>query len=119
VLEEFDSFLCEHRLGMKRTAEERRFIICTDGPWDVKKFLAPEIERKDLPLARYWRTLVNIRFSFAQLFRCKWQNVNSMLNKLDLQFVGRPHSGIDDSRNIAAIAYQVHRQRKLKPNMSI
>merc|ERR1719158_321580 len=67
----------------------------------------------------FYTIYVNIRCSFAQLFRCKWQNVNSMLNKLDLQFVGRPHSGIDDSRNIAAIAYQVHRQRKLKPNMSI
>lgn len=122
ALVQFDAFLSDHRLvheKRRRHEDDRRFVICTDGPWDVQKFLRPEVTRKNLPFAKYWINIVNIRRAFSQVHDCKWCVINDMLEKLGLTFVGRPHSGIDDSRNIAVIAYRLHQMHKLKPNMRV
>ena len=41
---------------------------------------------------------------FADFMKTKRMNVKRMLDKLGMQFLGNPHSGIDDTRNIAMIA---------------
>lgn len=106
VLREFEAFCATHGLvsSAHRVAGSRTFCIATDGPWDVRKFLAPECERKRIVgVARLWQNVVNIRRLFHDHFRLEKGGVTDMLAKVGLTFEGREHSGIADSRNIARL----------------
>merc|ERR1712070_387268 len=92
-----------------RPGKGRRFLLCSDGPWDTRKFLAPECRRKRIALPACWDRFVDIRQSFKQAFNVRHCNVNKMLAHRGLRFEGRPHSGIDDTRNIARILAEVLR----------
>jgi len=100
------SFVCRRR---DRALGRPLFVVCTDGPWDVKKFLRPECLRKGVPLQPYWQRFVDVRKSFAEGFQTGRCGVAKMLERRNLEFEGREHSGIDDSRNIARIAAEVLR----------
>jgi 3'-5' exoribonuclease 1 len=80
------------------------FAFVTDGPWDMREFLDKECTRKNIERKSYFDKWVNIRWLFAEFFYCSRGGVNKMLSRLGLKFEGRPHSGIDDARNIARIA---------------
>jgi len=80
------------------------FAFATDGPWDFDNFLVTEYSRLSLPVPFYFHEYVNIRMMFADYFRCSRMNVSRMLERMGMQFQGRLHSGIDDSRNITQIA---------------
>jgi len=47
--------------------------------------------------------------TFADHFRQRWLSLAGMLQQLSLEFEGSPHSGIDDSRNVARIARELVR----------
>mmetsp|Transcript_26444 Transcript_26444/g.81364 ORF Transcript_26444/g.81364 Transcript_26444/m.81364 type:complete len:315 (+) Transcript_26444:239-1183(+) len=106
TLLEFEEFCIAHGLVAGRRAEGgmRTFCIATDGPWDVRKFLAPECERKRITgFAKTWQRVVNIRRLFRDHFKLERGGVQEMLGRVGLEFEGREHSGIDDSRNIARL----------------
>ena len=81
----------------------KSFVMATDGPWDIQKFLSPECALKGLTLPWYMCEFVNIRHHFGSFTKSRKCNVNRMLKHFNLVFEGREHSGIDDSRNIARI----------------
>ncbi|EKF98412.1 hypothetical protein TCSYLVIO_010686 [Trypanosoma cruzi] len=87
---------------------ERMICMVTDGPWDMRKFMYECSVVRDghlfPPLFYRW---VNVRHSFAEHFRMRPRKLNDMLRKLGLSFHGHPHSGIDDSRNIARIVIEL------------
>jgi len=92
---------------------EAKFALCTDGPWDLKHFLAAECLRKggeldrlhaDSPHLQLW---VNLRWLHAQFYNKPRMGVSACLRYHRLTFEGRPHSGIDDTRNIARIAQRL------------
>lgn len=110
VLLEFDRFLLDN--GLARSdgkPASRSFVVTTDGPWDVLSFLRKECQRKGFPLQTYWDYFVDVRHWFAAWFNVRRCNINKMLEQCGLQFHGRPHSGIDDARNIARIAAEMIR----------
>ncbi len=49
-----------------------------------------------------WNVL-DVRKLFTAHFEKPSGNLNDMLTSLSMQFEGKPHSGIDDARNIARI----------------
>lgn len=110
VLDEFSDFLEENGV--------RNFTVCTDGPWDFSKFLYPESQRKNIDYP-YWAIhWLDIRRRFQRSFRLdKWYNIDRMLDALGMVFQGRPHSGIDDARNIARITRAVHLHDKINGKM--
>lgn len=117
VLEEFQDFLDSHGLVSKRRERSDSsplFVIATDGPWDIRKFLWPECGRKHLHLRHCWNQWVDIRRSFEHRrgVRC---GVVPMLQHLGLSFQGREHSGLDDARNIARILVALLQYGELKP----
>lgn len=114
VLWEFYAFCAGRNLVAreKRRACERTFVIATDGPWDVCKFLAPEAKRKGIRgLGSMWSSIVNVRSIFYQHFRMQRGGVAAMLQAVGLEFTGREHSGIDDARNIARLVTVLVQQR--------
>ena len=48
-----------------------------------------------------------MRKHFRNFYKVNQQNLQGMLDTLGMDFVGRPHSGIDDTRNIARIVIQL------------
>jgi 3'-5' exoribonuclease 1 len=116
VLDDFTEFLTLHKI--------HNFTMCTDGPWDFAKFLHPETKRKEIEYPEWGKHWIDLRRRFQRSFRLdKWQNVDRMLKMLGMEFQGRPHSGIDDARNIARIASALHKRDKvdgkMRPNRSI
>ena len=73
-------------------------------PWDIGRFLSNQCKISKITLPHYFNTWSNIRKHFRNYYKINNQNLEGMLDILGLTFIGRPHSGIDDARNIARIA---------------
>ncbi|XP_043916875.1 3'-5' exoribonuclease 1 [Protopterus annectens] len=86
-----------------------KYAILTDGSWDMSKFLNVQcrISRIKYPLfAKQW---INIRKSYVNFYKVPRSStkLESMLEKLGMEYEGRPHCGLDDSKNIARIAIRM------------
>ena len=102
VMTRFEDFLIKNDIN--------RFTTCTDGPWDFVKFLRTESIRKGIAYPTWALKWVDIRRRFEEDHKLeKRVGVNEMLAILGLEFEGRPHSGIDDARNIARIVKSCHK----------
>lgn len=106
VLKDFEHWLTENNLVFEGQAC-RSFAIATDGPWDMARFLAHQCIDSLLPYPEWAKNWINIKKSYCNFYRTKRLPLNQMLENLGLQFEGRPHCGMDDSRNIARIAIQL------------
>lgn len=109
----------KHENSGLKSPSEQLYSCCfiTDGPYDFINFLEPECIRKGITIPACFKLFMDIRLVFADFFHCEKMNINRMLRKLGLKFVGKQHSGIDDSKNIARIAIQLmKRGAKLKVN---
>jgi len=85
------------------------FVFVTCGDWDLKTMLPKEVKRKNLassvpPEMEQW---CNIKHVFSSVTGVRARGMSGMLDHLGLDLVGRHHSGIDDSRNIAALALKL------------
>jgi len=86
-----------------------RLLLATDGPWDIACFLAHEAHRKSLlglwkPYMTSWW---NIRWEVGRVFNggsARGLNVATQLSTCGLRFMGKEHSGLHDTLNIAAVA---------------
>ena len=80
-------------------------IIVTCGHWDLQTMLPMDLGLNHLrypdPVYKSW---VNIKQAFtAALKPFRVRSMPQMLKHLKLEMIGRHHSGIDDSKNIARI----------------
>ena len=107
VLEQFNSWIASHALGTDRT-----FALVTDGPFDVGRFLRLSCEQHGLKVPAWAEKWVNLRKAFANFYRWsshtpssqqKLPGLQTMLTRLDLEFEGDPHCGLDDAKNIARV----------------
>ena len=48
-----------------------------------------------------------MRKLFSKLYRVPKGNIEKMLELLGMKFIGQPHSGIDDAKNICRIVCQM------------
>lgn len=85
-----------------------RMMVVTCGDWDLREMLPRDVRASKgaLRVPKYLTRWINIKVAFRQHlndphFR---GGMPRMLEHLGLPLVGRHHSGIDDCRNIAAIA---------------
>ena len=102
VLKNFESWYREHNLNPQIAT----FVTC--GLWDLKTMLPQQCENSKVPIPYFLRVgpggeFVNIKYTFATHTGTKPKGLQAMLNMLGLEFEGRPHSGIDDCRNITRI----------------
>ncbi|XP_045655687.1 ERI1 exoribonuclease 3 isoform X1 [Ursus americanus] len=117
VLERVDEWMAKE--GLLDPNVKSIFVTC--GDWDLKVMLPGQCQYLGLPVADYFKQWINLKkvfglgglveqaYSFAM--GCWPKNGLLDMNKgLSLQHIGRPHSGIDDCKNIANImktlAYQ-------------
>lgn len=79
-------------------------IFVTCGDWDLKVMLPGQCHYLGLPVADYFKQWINLKKAYSFAMGCWPKNGLLDMNKgLSLQHIGRPHSGIDDCKNIANI----------------
>jgi 3'-5' exoribonuclease 1 len=110
VLKQFDQWLAQNNLGSQDGASSYCFV--TDGIWDMKKFIALELSKMDngksIDLVQRMKLAfskwVDVRQLFSAFYGIRAMGIDNMLSKWNMNFAGRQHSGLDDTRNIATVA---------------
>lgn len=96
ILKKFDDWI-------KDAIPSGTFCVVTDGPWDMNRCLKNQCLNLRIDIPHYFHRWVNVRKHFLHYYNIPNTNLEMMLKYLGLEFEGRQHSGIDDSRNIARI----------------
>jgi len=104
-------FMATYRLfgTSERKSEQtlRSFYWVTCGDWDLKSMLPLQLQNSGIPQDSRFSSWINIKHCFTKLYKKKAYGMSSMLEELDLELIGRHHSGLDDSRNIARIVIRM------------
>ncbi|KJE92753.1 hypothetical protein CAOG_003661 [Capsaspora owczarzaki ATCC 30864] len=83
------------------------FVTC--GDWDLNRALPDQLAALGKKSPAPYRQWINIKKEFAVKYGVSPPGMTAMLDMLRLDLVGRHHSGIDDCRNIAAVAKEMLR----------
>lgn len=87
--------------------------------WDIENFLTLQCLFSGVTFPRYAREYVNLRRHCHSFYKIRG-GVARMLHELGMEFEGREHSGIDDTRNIARIAVKMLEDgHMIQPNSTI
>uniref|UniRef100_A0A1B6BWP8 Exonuclease domain-containing protein n=2 Tax=Clastoptera arizonana TaxID=38151 RepID=A0A1B6BWP8_9HEMI len=115
VLEQFEAWLKHHKLGTRN-----KYVVVTDGPWDMRRFLFGQCKISGIPFPHFGKKWVNIAKLFSSSYKCKRMRLQLMLERLGLEFEGRPHCGLDDATNIARVLLQmINDGISIEPNEEI
>uniref|UniRef100_A0A8C5WK61 ERI1 exoribonuclease 3 n=2 Tax=Leptobrachium leishanense TaxID=445787 RepID=A0A8C5WK61_9ANUR len=100
VLERVEEWMAKE--GLLDPSVKSIFVTC--GDWDLKLMLPGQCEYLGLQVADYFKQWINLKKAYSFAIGTWPKNGLLDMNKgLSLQHIGRPHSGIDDCRNIANI----------------
>merc|ERR1712004_141975 len=99
TLQSLDKWMYEQ--GLKEEEAKITFVTC--GDWDLKTMLPGQAEHFNLKYPNYLKRWINIKKPYAKTMGNYPKGLDSMLTGLGMKFEGRPHSGIDDCRNIARV----------------
>uniref|UniRef100_U3FCR5 ERI1 exoribonuclease 3 n=1 Tax=Micrurus fulvius TaxID=8637 RepID=U3FCR5_MICFL len=100
VLERVDEWMAKE--GLLDPTVKSIFVTC--GDWDLKVMLPGQCDYLGLPVADYFKQWINLKKAYSFAIGTWPKNGLLDMNKgLNLQHIGRPHSGIDDCNNIANI----------------
>ncbi|XP_027709531.1 3'-5' exoribonuclease 1 [Vombatus ursinus] len=98
-------------MRLKELGTKYKYCILTDGSWDMSKFLNIQCQISRLRYPSFAKKWINIRKSYGNFYKVPRNHtkLTVMLEKLGMSYDGRPHSGLDDSKNIARIAVRMLR----------
>ncbi|XP_055695652.1 ERI1 exoribonuclease 2 [Lutzomyia longipalpis] len=82
--------------------------LATWTNWDLGLCLRLECSRKRLKKPSFCNQWIDIKKSFEDYFDYKPTSFQDALDFLGIEFVGRPHCGLDDSRNEAKLVAFMH-----------
>ncbi|XP_051661718.1 ERI1 exoribonuclease 2 isoform X2 [Manacus candei] len=81
------------------------FVTWTD--WDLGVCLQYECKRKQLRKPDILNSWIDLKATYRAFYNRKPKGLNGALQDLGIAFVGREHSGLDDSRNTARLAWRL------------
>lgn len=90
----------------KTSADQSTFLYLTCGDWDLKTCLPRQLAYHGQDVPTFAERWINIKPVFMQVYKIHTKRglgMVTMLEILNLDQLGRHHSGIDDCRNIALI----------------
>ncbi|KGL78046.1 3'-5' exoribonuclease 1, partial [Tinamus guttatus] len=101
VLQNVVEWMRQWELGTKYS-----YSLLTDGSWDMSKFLNIQCRISRIKYPSFAKRWINIRKSYGNFYKVprSQTKLTMMLEQLGMCYAGRPHSGLDDACNIAAIA---------------
>ncbi|XP_035404547.1 LOW QUALITY PROTEIN: ERI1 exoribonuclease 2 [Cygnus atratus] len=86
-------------------AKPGTFVTWTD--WDLGVCLQYECKRKQLRKPDILNSWIDLKATYKAFYNRKPKGLNGALQDLGLTFAGREHSGLDDSRNTARLAWRM------------
>ncbi|EDQ89693.1 uncharacterized protein MONBRDRAFT_25291 [Monosiga brevicollis MX1] len=112
--QDFEDFLGKavQKFKASHDVDDVRVLCASDGPWDFRDFLAFQCQLSQMDYPAVCQQWMDVRKRLTKHFKLKWAGperaayatgLDFMLQAVGLTFEGRPHSGIDDSRNIARL----------------
>ncbi|VIO87875.1 exonuclease family protein [Brugia malayi] len=119
VLNAFDEWLLDLNLINTDHSMKSLFTFVTSGDWDLGVLLPSEANYRNLELPEYFKRWINLKKAFC---KCKGYFAKSlavMLRDLELNHLGRLHSGIDDVRNMCQITRSLGKSGYVFQNTSI
>lgn len=104
VLQRVVDWMRQKELGTKF-----KYAILTDGSWDMSKFLNMQCRVSRMRYPQFAKKWINIRKCYGNFYKVPRNHtkLTMMLEKLGMRYDGRPHCGLDDSKNIARIAIRM------------
>ncbi|XP_021708678.1 ERI1 exoribonuclease 2 isoform X2 [Aedes aegypti] len=84
------------------------FATWTD--WDLGSCLTKECTRKKINKAGYFDQWIDVRAIYKTFYQHNPKSFADALTTLGMRFEGRPHSGMDDSKNIARVVAKMRRE---------
>ncbi|XP_034747491.1 ERI1 exoribonuclease 2 [Etheostoma cragini] len=88
---------------------QKRCTFLTWSDWDLGVCLHYECKRKQLHKPDVLNSWIDLRSTYRLFYDRKPKGLNGALQDLGIQFSGREHSGLDDSRNTAKLAVRMMR----------
>ena len=82
---------------------EGPFRLCSWGNYDLNQF-RKDCERHKMTLPASFENHINLKKEFSRLRNVKPMGMKSALAVMDIPLEGTHHRGVDDARNIAALA---------------
>ncbi|KAF5889827.1 ERI1 exoribonuclease 2, partial [Clarias magur] len=81
------------------------FLTWSD--WDLGVCLQYECKRKQITKPEVLNSWIDLRATYRIFYNRKPKGLNGALQDLGIEFSGREHSGLDDARNTARLAWRM------------
>ncbi|XP_053413717.1 ERI1 exoribonuclease 2 isoform X2 [Nycticebus coucang] len=91
------------------TSEVKLCAFVTWSDWDLGVCLEYECKRKQLLKPVFLNSWIDLRAIYKLFYRRKPKGLSGALQEVGIEFSGREHSGLDDSRNTALLAWKMIR----------
>ncbi|XP_028620009.1 ERI1 exoribonuclease 2 [Grammomys surdaster] len=91
------------------TSEVKLCAFVTWSDWDLGVCLEYECRRKQLLKPVFLNSWIDLRATYKLFYKRKPKGLSGALQEVGIEFSGREHSGIDDSRNTALLAWKMIR----------
>uniref|UniRef100_A0A8C3KHC6 ERI1 exoribonuclease 2 n=1 Tax=Calidris pygmaea TaxID=425635 RepID=A0A8C3KHC6_9CHAR len=109
---------------IQKIQKEKKVIFCSDIPshstseakpctfvtwtdWDLGVCLHYECKRKQLRKPDILNSWIDLKATYRAFYNRKPKGLSGALQDLGIAFAGREHSGLDDSRNTARLAWRL------------
>ncbi|XP_062915367.1 ERI1 exoribonuclease 2 [Mobula hypostoma] len=89
------------------TPDSKPCTFVTWSDWDLGVCLHYECKRKQLRKPSVLNSWIDLRAAYKLFYNRKPKGLNGALQDLGIVFSGREHSGLDDARNTARLAWQM------------
>ncbi|XP_059547990.1 ERI1 exoribonuclease 2 isoform X8 [Myotis daubentonii] len=89
------------------TSEVKLCAFVTWSDWDLGVCLEYECKRKQLFKPVFLNAWIDLRVTYKIFYKRKPKGLSGALQEVGIEFLGREHSGLDDSRNTAFLAWKM------------
>ncbi|NXF29128.1 ERI2 exoribonuclease, partial [Nyctibius bracteatus] len=89
------------------TSEAKPCTFVTWTDWDLGVCLQYECKRKQLRKPDILNSWIDLKATYRSFYNRKPKGLSGALQDLGIAFAGREHSGLDDSRNTARLAWRL------------
>lgn len=91
------------------TSDVKLCAFVTWSDWDLGVCLEYECKRKQLLKPVFLNSWIDLRATYKIFYSRKPKGLSGALQEVGIEFLGREHSGLDDSRNTAFLAWKMIR----------
>ncbi|KAK7491855.1 hypothetical protein BaRGS_00016874 [Batillaria attramentaria] len=95
--------------GEEPTQPQNIAAFVTWSDWDLGVCLHYELRRKQIAKAPCFSQWIDLRATYTKFYGRKPKGLNGALQDVGIEFEGREHSGLHDSRNTAKLAWRMIR----------